>query len=66
MAQTQILSHSSANWTATVAVPASQPGALAGFEAKCLTCGAVYGSSMASSLKLDQMGHDRFMVKMGK
>lgn len=66
MSKSKTSAHSTSKWTATVAVPASGPGALAGFEAKCLNCGALYGSSMASSLTLDRAGHDRYMVRMGR
>lgn len=66
MAKNKTSAHSTGNWTAVVAVPASGPGALAGYEATCLHCSATYGSSTQSTLTLDMQDHDRFMVKMGK
>lgn len=45
--------------TAIVAVPASGPGALAGYEARC-SCGLTMRSSLRVSLELDVRQHDRY------
>lgn len=45
--------------TAIEAVPASGPGALAGFESRC-TCGLAIRSSLLTIVQLDVQAHLRF------
>ena len=51
--------------TALVAVPASGPGALSGFQVTC-SCGLVIKSSMESSARLDAQDHARWHQKRGR
>ena len=46
MAKNKTGAHSTVNWTPVVAVEASGPGALRGYEATCLHCSHTYGSSI--------------------
>jgi len=64
MSKIQNPAHSTSTWTAIVAVPATEAGALSGFEATCKACGQTYGSSLKTTLQLDMQDHNRFMVKM--
>jgi hypothetical protein len=46
--------------TAPVAIPASGPGALAGFETKCLTCGMVIRGSIVEYVRAEAAAHIRY------
>ena len=48
-----------------VAVPASGPGALAGFESRC-SCGLVIRSSLESIARQDVWEHARWHARKGK
>jgi len=51
--------------SAIVAVPASQPGALAGYESRC-TCGLVIRSSMETIIRQDVWEHAAWHAKRGR
>jgi hypothetical protein len=50
--------------TQIVAVPASGPGALSGFEARC-TCGLVMKSSLRSLIQADTAAHAAYHTRKG-
>ena len=57
------MGHSSSTSTAVVAVPASGPGALAGFEFRCEDCAEVAAFSIRSMTESHARDHVAYMIR---